>query len=367
MKYDYLIVGAGLFGSVFAHEANKRGYRCLVIDKRKHTGGNTYCEKVQGINVHSYGPHVFHTDNRDVWHYVNGFVPFNSFINTPLAKYRDEIYNLPFNMNTFHQLWGVTQPHEAEAIIKGQIADAGIINPSNLEEQAISMVGSDIYEKLIKGYTEKQWGRKANELPSFIIRRLPIRYRFDNNYYNDKYQGVPQGGYNLLIEGLLRGTEVSLDVDFFDHRKELEQIAERIVFTGMIDQLFDYRYGCLAYRSLRFDSEILEMPDYQGNAIVNFTDRDTPFTRIVEHKHFEFGQQDRTIITREYPFEWSKGMEPFYPINDAFNNQLYLKYKTLADREPNLILGGRLADYQYYDMDKVIDKALSSWKQEEAL
>lgn len=357
MKYDYLIVGAGLFGSVFAHEANKKGCRCLVIDKRKHTGGNIYCEKVAGINVHSYGPHIFHTDNPDIWHYVNRFVSFNRFINMPLANYQGKLYNLPFNMNTFQQLWGVSQPHEAEEIIKGQIAAAGIVDPANLEEQAISMVGTDLYVKLIKGYTEKQWGRKARDLPSFIIRRLPVRFWYDNNYYNDRYQGIPEGGYNLLIEGLLKGIDVRLNVDFFDHRQELEEMADRIVFTGMIDQLFDYRYGRLNYRSLRFEHEILDMPNYQGNAIINYTDSDIPFTRTVEHKHFEFGQQRQTVITREYPSEWSQGMEPYYPINDTLNNQLYLKYKSLADEEQNLILGGRLAEYQYYDMDKVIEKA----------
>lgn len=367
MKYDYLIVGAGLFGSVFAHEAHKRGFHCLVIDKRSHVGGNIYCENLNGINVHKYGPHVFHTNNANIWRYVNNFAPFNEFINMPLANYKGEIYNLPFNMNTFQQLWGVNEPYEAETIIKNQIADTGIKNPTNLEEQAISMVGTDIYKKLIKGYTEKQWGRKATELPSFIIKRLPIRYHFDNNYYNDKYQGVPEGGYNLLIAGLLAGIEVRLGVDFFDHRKNLERLADRIVFTGMIDRFFDYRFGPLAYRSLRFESKILDMSDFQGNAIVNYTDRDTPFTRIVEHKHFEFGQQTHTVITREYPVEWSMGMEPYYPINDTANNQLYLKYKNLADREPDLILGGRLADYRYYDMDKVIEKALSCWNQLEVL
>ena len=361
MKYDYLIVGAGLFGSVFAHEASKKGHRCLVIDKRKHTGGNTFCEKMAGINVHRYGPHIFHTDNGDIWRYVNDFVRFNRYINRPVANYKGKTYNLPFNMNTFQQLWGVNEPHEAETIIKSQIADVGITNPINLEEQAISMVGTDIYEKLIKGYTEKQWGRRANELPSFIIKRLPVRYRFDNNYYNDKYQGVPNGGYNRLIEGLLQGIEVRLNVDFFDQRKELERLADRIVYTGMIDQLFDYRYVHLAYRSLRFEDEILDMLDYQGNAIINYTDGEIPFTRSVEHKHFEFGQQDQTVITREYPAEWSKGMQPYYPINDTLNNQLYLKYKALAGLEPNLILGGRLADYQYYDMDEVIEKALIFW------
>jgi len=357
-KYDYLIVGAGPWGSVFAHEATKRNKRCLVIDRRPHTGGNTYCEEIKGINVHAYGAHIFHTNDKGIWDYVNSFVEFNRYTNSPVANHKGELYNLPFNMNTFYQLWGVTTPEEAKAKIAEQVAEAGITDPQNLEEQAISLVGTDMYEKLIKAYTEKQWGRKATELPAFIIKRLPVRFTFDNNYFNDRYQGIPVGGYNKLTEGLLAGVEVRLGVDFTEKRDELAQLAETIVYTGKIDEYFGFRFGALEYRSLRFDHETLDTDNFQGNAVVNYTDAETPFTRIIEHKHFEFGTQPNTVVTREYPQEWSEGAEPYYPINDAKNDGLYRQYKALADTEEKVIFGGRLAEYRYYDMHQVIGSAL---------
>ncbi len=356
-KYDYLIVGAGLWGSVFAYEARKNGKTCLVVDRRAHKGGNVYCENVEGINVHKYGAHIFHTNDREIWDYVNSFVEFNRYTNSPVANFNGELYNLPFNMNTFYQLWKVKTPEEARLKIEEQVLAAGIKEPANLEEQAISLVGTDIYFKLIKGYTEKQWGRKATELPSFIIKRLPVRFTFDNNYFNDKYQGIPIGGYNRLIDGLLAGTEVRLGVDFEKDRSELSDLADTLVFTGKIDEYFDFRFGELEYRSLRFDHEILDKENFQGNAVVNYTDAETPFTRIIEHKHFEFGRQEKTVITREYPLEWSKGVEPYYPINDAKNESVYKKYKALGEEEA-VIFGGRLAEYRYYDMHQVIGSAL---------
>ena len=364
MKYDYLIVGAGPFGAVFAHEAKKRGKRVLVIDKRSHTGGNMYCEKVEGINVHKYGAHIFHTSNRKVWDYVNQFCTFNNYINSPIANYKDEIYNLPFNMNTFNKLWGVVTPQEAKEKIENQVKESNITEPKNLEEQAISLVGKDIYEKLIKGYTEKQWGRRCTELPAFIIKRLPVRYTYDNNYFNDKYQGIPEGGYNVIFDKLLEGIDVELNVDFFDKKGELLQKADKIVFTGMIDQYFDYQYGVLEYRSLRFEHETLDEENHQGNAVVNYNEREVPYTRIIEHKHFEFGKQPKTVITREYPAEWKQGDEPYYPVNNEKNAEIFKKYQELAEKEENVIFGGRLADYRYYDMHHVFERALEVVKEE---
>ena len=364
MKYDYLIVGAGPFGAVFAHEAKKRGKRVLVIDKRSHTGGNMYCEKVEGINVHKYGAHIFHTSNKEVWDYVNQFCTFNNYINSPIANYKDEIYNLPFNMNTFNKLWGVVTPQEAKEKIENQVKESNITEPKNLEEQAISLVGKDIYEKLIKGYTEKQWGRRCTELPAFIIKRLPVRYTYDNNYFNDKYQGIPEGGYNVIFDKLLEGIDVELNVDFFDKKRELLQKADKIVFTGMIDQYFDYQYGVLEYRSLRFEHEILDEENHQGNAVVNYNEREVPYTRIIEHKHFEFGKQPKTVITREYPAEWKQGDEPYYPVNNEKNAEIFKKYQELAEKEENVIFGGRLADYRYYDMHHVFERALEVVKEE---
>ena len=364
MKYDYLIVGAGPFGAVFAHEAKKRGKRVLVIDKRSHTGGNMYCEKVEGINVHKYGAHIFHTSNKEVWDYVNQFCTFNNYINSPIANYKGEIYNLPFNMNTFNKLWGVVTPQEAKEKIENQVKESNITEPKNLEEQAISLVGKDIYEKLIKGYTEKQWGRRCTELPAFIIKRLPVRYTYDNNYFNDKYQGIPEGGYNVIFDKLLEGIDVELNVDFFDKKGELLQKADKIVFTGMIDQYFDYQYGVLEYRSLRFEHEILDEENHQGNAVVNYNEREVPYTRIIEHKHFEFGKQPKTVITREYPAEWKQGDEPYYPVNNEKNAEIFKKYQELAEKEENVIFGGRLADYRYYDMHHVFERALEVVKEE---
>ncbi|MGU8265161.1 UDP-galactopyranose mutase [Clostridium perfringens] len=357
-KYDYLIVGAGLFGSIFAYEANKRGKKCLVIDKRNHIGGNVYCEEIEGINIHKYGAHIFHTSNKKVWDYVNRFVEFNRYTNSPVANYKGELYNLPFNMNTFYQLWGTKTPLEAKQKIEEQKKEAEIEEPKNLEEQAISLVGNDIYEKLIKGYTEKQWGKKATELPAFIIKRLPVRFTFDNNYFNDMYQGIPMGGYNVLIDKLLEGIEVNLEIDFFRNREELENLAEKIVFTGMIDEFYDYKFGTLEYRSLRFESEILDEENHQGNAVVNYTEYEIPYTRIIEHKHFEYGTQEKTVITKEYPSTWEKGDEPYYPVNNDKNNEIYAKYKELADKENKIIFGGRLAEYKYYDMHNIIERAL---------
>jgi UDP-galactopyranose mutase len=361
-QYDYLIVGAGLWGSVFAHEATKRGKKCLVVDRRTHTGGNVYCENVEGINVHKYGAHIFHTNDKEIWDYVNSFVEFNRYTNSPIANYLGDLYNLPFNMNTFYQLWKVKTPEEAKAKIEEQVKQAGITDPKNLEEQAISLVGVDIYEKLIKGYTEKQWGRKATELPAFIIKRLPVRFTYDNNYFNDNYQGIPIGGYNKLTEALLNGVEIRLDTDFFLQRQALSELAEVIVYTGPIDEYFDFRFGALEYRSLRFDNQLLDQENYQGNAVVNYTDADTPFTRIIEHKHFEFGKQAKTVITHEYPQEWVPGAEPYYPVNDDKNTSVFNQYKALATEEPGIIFGGRLAEYRYYDMHQVVGSALKKVK-----
>lgn len=362
--YDYLIVGAGLFGSVFAYEAKKRGKKCLVIDKRNHVAGNIYTENINGINVHKYGAHIFHTSNKYIWDYVNQFAEFNHYINSPVAVYKDELYNLPFNMNTFSKLWGIRTPKEAKAIIQSQIKELNITEPSNLEEQALSLVGKDVYEKLIKGYTEKQWGRSCKELPAFIIKRLPLRFTFDNNYFNDPYQGIPKGGYTKIVEGLLDGIEVRLNTDYFEFIKENHNVATKIVFTGMIDEFYNYKLGELQYRSLRFETEELDEENYQGNAVVNYTHEDIPYTRIIEHKHFEFGQQPNTIITREYSSEWKRGIEPYYPINDERNTNLYQKYSELAATETNVIFGGRLAEYRYFDMDKVIESALEAVKKE---
>lgn len=357
-KYDYLVVGTGLFGSIFAHEATKRGKKCLVIEKRDHIGGNCYTQNVEGINVHKYGAHIFHTSNKVVWDYIQQFAEFNRFTNSPVARYKDELYSLPFNMLTFNKMWGVITPQEAEAKIKEQIAQENIAEPKNLEEQAISLVGRDIYEKLIKGYTEKQWGRKCSELPAFIIKRLPVRYTYDNNYFYDTYQGIPIGGYTGIFERMLNGIEVKLNVDFFAEREYYENLADKIVFTGMIDEYFGYQFGKLEYRSLRFDNEVLDMPNYQGNAVVNYTEAEVPYTRIIEHKHFEYGSQAKTVITREHSKEYEDGDEPYYPINDVRNNELYAKYKALAEKKNNVIFGGRLAQYRYFDMHNIIAEAL---------
>jgi UDP-galactopyranose mutase len=361
-QYDYLIVGSGLFGAVFAHEAKKKGKKCLVIDKRNHQGGNVYCEQVEDINVHKYGAHIFHTNDKEIWDYVNQFVEFNRYTNSPVAFYKDEVYNLPFNMNTFQQLWGVRTPEEAQNKIEEQVKASGIKDPKNLEEQAISLVGIDIYEKLIKGYTEKQWGRKATELPAFIIKRLPVRFTYDNNYFNDKYQGIPIGGYNKLIEGLLDGIEVRLEVDFFAQREEFTQIADKIVFTGKIDEFYNNQFGSLEYRSLKFETKTLYQVNFQGNAVINYTESKIPYTRIIEHKHFEFGTQKKTVITYEYPDEWSLGKESYYPVNDDKNNAIYNQYKSLSEKDKNVIFGGRLAEYKYYDMHQIIGSALKKSK-----
>ena len=364
MKYDYLIVGAGLFGAVFARQATDAGKTVLVIDKRDHIGGNIYTEVVEGINVHKYGAHIFHTNDKTVWEYVNRFAEFNRYTNSPVANYNGELYSLPFNMYTFNRMWGVVTPDEAKAKIAEQRAAAGITEPKNLEEQAISLVGTDIYERLVKGYTEKQWGRKCTELPSFIIRRLPVRFTFDNNYFNALYQGIPIGGYTAMVEKMLDGVDVRLGVDYLESKAELDALCDKVVYTGPIDSYFDYCYGPLGYRSVRFENELLDTDNYQGNAVVNYTDSETPFTRIIEHKHFEFGTQPKTVISREYSQEWQPGIEPYYPINDEANGALYLKYKALADKESKTIFGGRLAEYRYYDMDAVIASALSVAKGE---
>ena len=358
--YDYLIVGAGLFGSVFAHEAARAGKKVLVIDKRNNIAGNVYTEKMEGINVHVYGAHIFHTNNKKVWEYLSQFTTFNRFTNSPVANYKGELYSLPFNMYTFNKMWGVVTPQEAAERIEQQRKEAGITEPKNLEEQAISLVGTDIYEKLIKGYTQKQWGRPCTELPAFIIKRLPLRFTYDNNYFNDRYQGIAIGGYTQIIEKMLAGSDVKTDTDYFEFIKENPDIAEKTVFTGQIDEFFGYRYGALGYRSVRFENEILDTDNYQGDAVVNFTDKEVPYTRIIEHKHFEFGKQEKTVISREYSAEWQPGIEPYYPINDKANNALYEKYKTLAATRPDVIFGGRLGQYKYYDMDKVIAAALSA-------
>ena len=379
MKYDYLIVGSGLFGSTFAYLAHKQDKKCLVIDKRDHLGGNIYCENIEGINVHKYGAHIFHTSNKKVWDFVNSIVEFNRYTNSPVANYKGKLYNLPFNMNTFYQMWGVTTPEEAQAKIDEQKAsfseelrvkneELGLPNePHNLEEQAMLLVGKDIYEKLIKGYTEKQWGRKCTELPAFIIKRLPVRLIFDNNYFNDKYQGIPVGGYNKLIDGLLEGVETKTSVDFFENRSYWEGIADKIVFTGKIDEFYNYKFGKLNYRTVRFETEVIDKPNFQGNAVVNYTEREVPFTRVIEHKHFELFSQEvyncpKTVISKEYSTEWKDGMEPYYPVNDKQNSELYAKYKALANKEENIIFGGRLAEYMYYDMAPIIEKVINILK-----
>ena len=360
MKYDYLIVGAGLFGAVFAYEATKKGKKCLVIDKRDHIAGNTYTKETENINVHQYGAHIFHTSDKKIWDYVNSFADFNNYINSPVAVYKDELYNLPFNMNTFSKMWNIKTPSEAKAIIEKQIEELNITEPQNLEEQALSLVGTDVYEKLIKGYTEKQWGRDCKELPAFIIKRLPLRFTYDNNYFNDRYQGIPIGGYTKIVEKMLEGSDVLLDTDYFEFIKDNEGIADKVLFTGMIDEYYDFCYGHLEYRTVRFETEVLDCDNYQGNAVVNYTDREVPYTRIIEHKHFEFGKQEKTIISREYSTEWEPGMEPYYPVNNERNNDLFEKYKALADKEEKVIFGGRLGNYKYYDMDKVIIAALEA-------
>lgn len=357
--YDYLIVGSGLFGAIFAYEANKKGKNCLVIEKRNHVGGNIYTKEIEGIQVHWYGAHIFHTSNKEVWEYIQRFAEFNRYTNSPVANYKGEIYNLPFNMNTFNKMWGVITPEEAKEKIAEQIAQNKVEEPKNLEEQALNLVGKDIYEKLVKGYTEKQWGRDCTELPSFIIKRLPCRFTYDNNYFNDRYQGIPMGGYTQMVEKMLEGTEVKLNTDYFEFIKENPEIAEKIIFTGCIDEYYNFQFGPLKYRSVRFETEELPMESYQGNAVVNYTEREVPYTRIIEHKHFEFGKQPTTIISREYSSEWSVGKEPYYPVNDAENTALYAKYAALAEKEGNVIFGGRLGAYKYYDMDKVIDAALT--------
>ena len=364
MKYDYLVVGAGLYGAVFAYEAKKKGKTCLVIDKRDHIAGNIYCENVSGINVHKYGAHIFHTSDKKIWEYVNQFAEFNNYINSPVARYKNELYNLPFNMNTFSKMWNIATPQEAKDIIASQIADLNITEPKNLEEQALSLVGKDVYEKLIKGYTEKQWGRDCKDLPSFIIKRLPLRFIYDNNYFNDRYQGIPIGGYTKIVEKMLDGIEVRLNTNYLDNREEFDAMADKIVYTGMIDQFYDYKLGVLEYRSVRFETEELPMENYQGNAVVNYTEREVPYTRIIEHKHFEFGKQPTTIISREYSSEWKKGDEPYYPVNNDKNNALYQQYKELADKEHKVIFGGRLGGYKYYDRDKVIAAALEMCEKE---
>ncbi len=357
--YDYLIVGAGLYGAVFAREAARAGKKCLVIDKRDHIAGNIYTQEVEGIQVHRYGAHIFHTNNRQVWEYLGQFAEFNRYTNSPVANYKGEIYNMPFNMNTFNKLWGVITPAQAQAKIQEQRAAAGITEPKNLEEQAISLVGTDIYEKLVKGYTEKQWGRPCNQLPAFIIKRLPVRFIYDNNYFNALYQGIPVGGYTAMVQRMLEGIEVRLGQDYLADKAGWDAQAERVVYTGPIDAYFGSCYGPLEYRSVRFETEVLDMPNYQGNAVVNYTDAETPYTRIIEHKHFEFGTQPKTVISREYSAEWKPGEEPYYPVNDEKNGKLYARYKALADREEKTIFGGRLGEYKYYDMDKVVEVALA--------
>ena len=374
-QYDYLIVGAGIYGATFACMAHRLGKRCLVIDKRNHLGGNIYCENIEGINVHKYGAHIFHTSNKKVWDFVNDIVEFNRYTNSPIANYKGKQYNLPFNMNTFYQMWGVLTPAEAQAKIEEQRQEAlermkadGVTEPRNLEEQAQLLIGKDIYEILIKGYTEKQWGRKCCELPAFIIKRLPVRFVHDNNYFNDRFQGIPMGGFNKLIDGMLEGVEVKLNTDFFDNRQHWEEIADKILYTGKLDEYYDYRFGKLEYRTVRFEEEILDMPNYQGNAVMNFTDADVPYTRIIEHKHFELFGDDvykcpKTVISREYSSEWKEGMEPYYSVNDDKNMSLYQRYKNLADQEPNLILGGHLAEYKYYDMAPIVEKVMGLFEE----
>ena len=362
--YDYLIVGAGLYGAVFARELTKRGKRCLVIDKRSHIGGNIYTEDVDGIQVHKYGAHIFHTSNKKIWKYVNRYAEFNNYINSPMAVYKDELYNMPFNMNTFSKLWGLKKPKEVQEQIAEQIADLHITEPKNLEEQALSLVGRDVYEKLVKGYTEKQWGRDCRDLPAFIIRRLPLRFTYNNNYFNDLYQGIPRGGYTKMMEKLLNNIDVMLETDFFEYRKEHPDMFKKVVYTGMIDEYFDFCYGHLEYRTVRFETERVEEANYQGNAVINYTDREVPYTRVIEHKHFEPEEEqenpkDFSIISREYSMEWKPGIDPYYPVNDEKNNALYEKYRTLAEQEKKVLFGGRLGSYRYYDMDKVIEAAIA--------
>ncbi len=356
--YDYLVVGAGLFGATFAWHARQQGKKVLVIDKRSHAGGNVFCREVEGIQVHAYGAHIFHTNDTPIWEFVNRFARFNRYTNAPVANYKGELYNLPFNMNTFYQLWKVTTPAAAKAIIQQQIESLQIGEPQNLEEQALKLVGTDIYEKLIKGYTEKQWGCKATELPAFIIKRLPVRFTFDNNYFNDRYQGIPEGGYNRIISGLLEGIEVRLNTNYFSDRDAFNRMAQKVVYTGAMDEFYDYRFGELEYRSLRFEEEILPVENFQGNAVINYTEAEVPFTRIIEHKHFEFGTQPVTVITREYPEAWRRGSEPYYPVNNALNNNRFKQYQTLAQQETGVLFGGRLAEYRYYDMHQVIGSAM---------
>ena len=362
MKYDYLIVGAGLYGAAFAQQMTAAGKRCLVIDRRPHIAGNAHCEVVEGIQVHRYGAHIFHTNNDEVWNYVNRFATFNRYTNSPVANYKGEIYNMPFNMNTFNKMWGVITPAEAQAEIERQRAAHYVAEPKNLEEQAINLVGTDIYEKLVKHYTEKQWGRPCTELPAFIIKRLPVRFIYDNNYFNALYQGIPVGGYTAMVEKMLEGAEVKLGVDYLADKAAWDAVADKVVYTGPIDAYFGYRLGALAYRSVRFETETLDMENYQGNAVVNYTDADTPYTRIIEHKHFEFGAQPKTVISREYSAEWKVGDEPYYPVNDEANGALYQQYKALAEGEEKVLFGGRLGEYKYYDMDRVIEAALAAWK-----
>lgn len=370
MKYDYLVVGAGLFGATFAHEANRKGLKVLVVDRRQNIAGNVYTEDIERIHVHKYGAHIFHTNNKKVWEYVTKFAEFNHFINSPVANYQGELYSLPFNMYTFNKMWGVHTPQEAAIKIKEQRREAGILEPKNLEEQAISLVGKDIYEKLIKGYTKKQWGRECKDLPTFIIKRLPVRLTFDNNYFNAMYQGIPMGGYTKMIANMLDGIEVRLNIDYLENRTELNSVAEKIVYTGAIDEYFNYKLGPLEYRSVRFDTEVLDIPNFQGNAAMNYTDEEIPWTRIIEHKWFEFGKDDegndipKTVISREYSSEWKVGDEPYYPINDEKNGMLYQAYKKLAVNEKNIIFGGRLGEYKYYDMDAVVAAALRLCEQE---
>ena len=366
MHYDYLVVGAGLYGAAFAQQMIDAGKTVLVIDKRSHIGGNIYTEEVEGIQVHRYGAHIFHTNDQGVWEYINRFAEFNRYTNSPVANYHGQLYSLPFNMYTFHQMWGVVTPQEAKERIRQQRETAGITEPKNLEEQAISLVGTDIYEKLIKGYTEKQWGRPCSELPAFIIRRLPVRFTFDNNYFNARFQGIPMGGYTAMVERMLEGIEVQLNVDYLGDREYWNSLADRVIYTGSIDSYFDYCYGHLSYRSVRFETEVLDTPNYQGNAVVNYTDRETPYTRIIEHKFFEFGTQPKTVISREYSTEWQPGTEPCYPINDEANTALYEKYRVLAEKEKKTIFGGRLGEYRYYDMDAVLLRALELAEKEKS-
>ena len=361
-KYDYVLVGAGLYSGVIAYLAGQAGKSCLVLERRDHTGGNIYCEEIEGIHVHKYGAHIFHTSNKEVWQFVNSLAEFNRYTNSPIANYKGEIYNMPFNMNTFHKIWGVITPAEAKAKIEEQVKEYGVKEPKNLEEQAIKLVGKDIYEKLVKGYTEKQWGRDCSELPSFIIKRLPVRFTYDNNYFNDLYQGIPIGGYNVLTERLFEKADVQTGVDFLENKEKYLAMGETVIYTGAIDAFYDYALGKLEYRTVRFETEVLDTDNYQGVAVVNYTDRETPYTRVIEHKHFEFGTQKKTVSSREYSTYWKEGIEPYYPVNDARNQELYQKYAALAEKEEKVIFGGRLGEYKYYDMDKVIEAALNQWE-----